>query len=85
MFGQDDLVSPRHPQFFSPLISAIPTTRPDWGWGHVPPRPPWLHYCRMPCTHVAVTAIAYVYASVQCSGHLLVSVCDDRLCHRSLS
>jgi len=25
---------------FSPRISAIPMTRPDWRWGHVPPCPP---------------------------------------------
>jgi len=25
---------------FSPRISAIPMTRPDWGWGQVPPAMP---------------------------------------------
>jgi len=29
MFGQDDPVPP----LFSPRISAISMTRPDWGWG----------------------------------------------------
>jgi len=32
--------------FFLPRISAIPTTRTDWGmWGTYRPFPPWLCYC----------------------------------------
>ena len=38
MFGQDDPVRPPPgtSKFFS-SDSAIPMTRPAWGWGHVPP------------------------------------------------
>ena len=39
LFGQDDPVPPPTSSRSS-RISAIPMTRPDWRWGHMPPSSP---------------------------------------------
>ena len=63
LFDHDDPVPPPHLQFFSPRISAIPMTRPDWGWGA----------CPMPPHRGYATVRARTYSVASCSQNSVVS------------
>ena len=67
-FGQGDPV-PHPASKFSPRISAIPMTRPDWGWGRrqVPPAmPPVATLLRMRTVDGMDNGIAKALLSVCC-------------------